>query len=197
MKYDSRKVAGALLFFASAQCVLGIIIAEALHPGYSASQNYISDLGVGPSALIFNSSVFLLGAIVIVDVYLTQHVLGSRLFSALLVLAGVGAMGVGLFPEDFGIIHGIASLFVFIFGALSAIVSYKVQKSPFSYFSVLLGVLSLVALLLFGSGTYLGLGKGGMERMIAYPALLWCVGFGGYLIGCSRETTAGATKSSP
>jgi hypothetical membrane protein len=195
MKYDDRKVAGALLFLASVQCVFGIIIAEALYPGYSTSQNYISDLGVGPSALIFHSSVFLLGAVVIVDVHLTRHVLGSRLFSALLVLMAVGAMGVGLFPEDFGIIHGVASLFVFLFGALSAIVSYKVQKPPFSYLSLLLGALSLVALLLFISGTYLGLGKGGMERLIAYPALLWCVGFGGYLIGYSRDTTARAAKS--
>lgn len=195
MKYDNRKVAGALLFIASVQCVLGIIIAEALHPGYSTSQNYISDLGVGPSALIFNSSVFLLGAIVILDIYLTQHALGSRLFSGLLVLMGVGAVGVGLFPENFGIIHRIASLFIFLFGALSAIVSYKMQKPPFSYLSLLLGALSLVALLLFGSGIYLGLGKGGMERMIAYPPLLWCVGFGGYLIGYSRDTAARAMKS--
>jgi hypothetical protein len=26
------------------------------------------------------------------------------------------------------------------------------------------------------------LGKGGMERMIAYPMLLWAIGFGGHLI---------------
>ncbi len=195
MKHDDRKVAGGLLFIASVQCVLGIIIAEALYPGYSTSQNYISDLGVGPSALIFNSSVFLLGAIVIVGVYLTQHALSSRLLSILLVLMGMGAMGVGLFPESLGIIHGIASLFIFLFGALSAIVSYRMQKPPFSYLSLLLGALSLMALLLFGSGNYLGLGKGGMERLIAYPALLWCVGFGGYLIGSCRDATAGAAKS--
>jgi len=27
------------------------------------------------------------------------------------------------------------------------------------------------------------LGAGGMERMIAYPALLWVIGFGGHLMG--------------
>ncbi|NIQ06941.1 MAG: DUF998 domain-containing protein, partial [Candidatus Korarchaeota archaeon] len=32
------------------------------------------------------------------------------------------------------------------------------------------------------------LGKGGMERMIAYPLLIWVVGFGGYLLGLSQET---------
>lgn len=187
MKYNNRKVAGALLFIASVQCVLGIITAEALYPGYSTSENYISDLGVGPSALIFNSSVFLLGVLLVGGAYFIQRALGSRLFSILLTITGVGAMGVGLFPENFGIIHGIASLIVFLFGGLSAIMSYKLQKPPLSYFSFLLGALSIVALVLFGSSTYLGLGKGGMERMIAYPALLWAVGFSGHLIGCSKN----------
>jgi hypothetical membrane protein len=194
MKYDDRKVAGALLFIASVQCILGIIMAEALYPDYSTSENYISDLGVGPSALIFNSSVFLLGVIAVAGTYFIQRALGSRFFSILLILTGVGAMGVGVFPENFGILHVIPSLITFLFGGLSAIMSYKLQKPPLSYLSVLLGALSLVALVLFGSGTYLGLGKGGMERMIAYPTLLWSVGFGGYLIGYPKDT-AKATKS--
>jgi hypothetical membrane protein len=188
--FDDGKVAGALLFIAGVQCVMGIIIAEALYPGYSTSQNYISDLGVGPSALIFNSSVFLLGLIAVVGVYFFQRALGSRLLSLLLAITGFGAMGVGLLPENFGILHAIPSLITFLFGGLSAIVSYRIQKPPLSYFSILLGALSLAALVLFGSSNYLGLGKGGMERMIAYPTLLWAVGFGGHLMSHSGEKTA-------
>jgi hypothetical membrane protein len=103
-------------------------------------------------------------------------------------------MGVGLFPETTGIAHTISALTAFGFGGLSAIMSYKLQKPPLSYFSVLLGALSLVALALSGSGTYLGLGKGGMERMIVYPILLWVVGFSGHLIGYSKDTVT--TKES-
>ena len=191
MKYDDRKVAGALLFVSGVQCLLAMVIAEALYPGYSVSENYISDLGVGTTAPIFNSSVFLLGLVAVAGVYFIQRAFSSRLFSVLLTLTGVGAMGVGLFPENFEIIHGIASLITFLFGGLSAIMSYKLQKPPLSYLSVLLGALSLVALALFISGTYLGLGKGGMERMIAHPTLIWAVGFGGHLIGYSGDT---ATK---
>jgi len=190
MKYGDRKVAGALLFIAGVQCVLGIIIAEAFYPGYSTSENYISDLGVGPSSLIFNSSVFLLGVLAVGSAYFIQRASNFRLFSVLAAITGIGAMGVGLFTEDAGVIHGIFSLTTFLFGGLSAILSYKLQKPPLSYLSVILGALSLLALVLFGSGVYLGLGKGGMERMIAYPALLWAVGFGGYLIGHSSDTFA-------
>ena len=190
MKYDDRKVAGALLLIAGVHCILGIIIAEAVYPGYSTSENYISDLGVGPSSLIFNSSVFLLGVLAVGSAYFIQRASNFRLFSVLAAITGIGAMGVGLFTEDAGAIHVIFSLITFLFGGLSAIISYRLQKPPLSYLSVLLGTLSLLALVLFGSGVYLGLGKGGMERMIAYPTLLWAVGFGGYLIASSSDTFA-------
>jgi len=37
------------------------------------------------------------------------------------------------------------------------------------------------------SSFYLGLGPGGMERMIVYPALMWLAGFGGHL-ATKKET---------
>jgi len=190
MTYDSRKIAGLLLVVGGVLCVLGMIVAEALYPGYSASENYISDLGVGPSALIFNSSVFLLGVLAVCAAYFMQKAFNFKLFSILTAITGIGAMGVGLFTEDAGVIHAVFSLITFLFAGISAIVSYKLEKRPLSYLSVVLGGVSLVALVLFASGFYLGLGKGGMERMIAYPALLWTIGFGGHIIGDSKDTSA-------
>jgi hypothetical membrane protein len=187
MKYENREIAGLLLFIGGVQCVLGIIIAEALYPGYSTSENYISDLGVGPSSLIFNSSVFLLGVLAVGGAYFIQRAFNYKLFSVLAAITGIGAIGVGLFPEDAGVVHAVFSLITFLFAGLSAILSYKLQKPPLSYFSVVLGAVSLLALVLFGSGIYLGLGKGGMERIIAYPALLWAIGFGGHVINHSKS----------
>jgi hypothetical membrane protein len=183
MGYDDRKIAGLFFFIGGVQNVLGIIIAEALYPGYSTSENYISDLGIGPSSLIFNSSVFLLGVLVVGGAYFIQRAYKLKLFSILIGMSGVGAMGVGLFTEDAGVLHGIFSLITFLFAGLSAISSYKLQKPPLYYFSLVLGAFSLLALLLFISGIFLGLGKGGMERMIVYPVLLWDVWFSGQLIG--------------
>ncbi len=190
MKHQNRRIAGSLLFVGGVLCVLGIIVAEALYPGYSTSDNYISDLGVGPSSLIFNSSVFLLGILAVIGAYFIQEAFGFRLFSLFAAITGIGAMGVGLFPEDAGVIHAVFSLITFLFAGLSAIISYRLQKPPFSYYSVILGVTALLALVLFASGVFLGLGKGGMERMIAYPALLWAIGFGGHLTGYSSDTSA-------
>ena len=97
-------------------------------------------------------------------------------------MTGAGAIGVGAFPENFGLIHLAASLLTFLSGGLSAIAAYKLEKPPLNYFSVVMGVISLLALLLFSTGIFFGLGQGGMERMIVYPLLLWAVGLGGYLI---------------
>ncbi|MEM1537765.1 MAG: DUF998 domain-containing protein [Candidatus Nezhaarchaeales archaeon] len=184
MRKVNGRIAGALIFVGVAQFILSMLIAECLYPNYSVSENYISDLGrlSAASAPIFNSSIVILGLTVVTGAYFLREVVRSKAFLGLLILCGVGVMGVGIFPEDFGVIHFIASLTAFLFGALSAIASYRFQKPLLSYFAVVLGVTSLTALILFGLGAYLGLGKGGMERMIAYPVLLWALGFSGYLM---------------
>ena len=77
-------------------------------------------------------------------------------------------------------LHSIFSVITYVFGGISAIISYRLQKQPLSILSVILGAFSLLAMALLLSGTYLGLG--GIERMVAYPLLLWIVGFGSQLI---------------
>ena len=106
-------------------------------------------------------------------------------------------MGVGIFTKDFSLVHGAVSSTAFFFSGLSAITSFKVLTKPFSLISIILGVITLGALSLFSIGMvasgsvtseaaldsifYLGLGPGGMERMIVYPALVWLAGFSGHL----------------
>jgi hypothetical membrane protein len=197
MPYPREKIAGTLFLVAAAQFVLGLTIAEALYPGYSVSSNYISDLGVGPSAIVFNSSVFLLGLLLLAGTYFLWYVANFKTLNILLLLMAVGAMGVGVFTKDFTLAHGAVSSAAFFFAGLSAIASFKVLQKPLSLISIVLGAMTLVALALFSggmvtsgsltsttaldSGFYLGLGPGGMERVIVYPALMWLAGFGGHI----------------
>jgi hypothetical membrane protein len=197
------KMAGVLFFIASTQFVIGLIVAEALYPSYSVSGNYISDLGVGPSSMIFNSSIFLLGLLSIIGAYFLPRTLNFRALTILIVLMAIGAMGAGIFTKNFATIHGAVSSMAFAFGGLSAIVSFKVLKMPFSVMSVILGLTALGALGLFAGGLltiglfesieaqdsvfFLGIGPGGMERMVVYPAIIWLAGFSGHLIAMSEE----------
>ncbi len=188
---NNRGLAGAFMFVGGVQFVIGMILAEIFYPGYNVSGNYISDLGATcrdtciiyqPSAFIFNTSAIILGILILLSSYCIWHEFQNYLISILIGLSGLGALGVGLFPETTGILHVIVSFIAFLFAALSAIAASKLVKPPFTYFSVVLGIASLAALALFGLHFYLGLGPGGMERMIAYPVLLWVIGFGGYLM---------------
>jgi hypothetical membrane protein len=198
MPYPKGTMAGTLFFIAATQFILCLIIAEALYPGYSVSSNYISDLGVGPSAIIFNASVFLLGLLILTGTYLQRHNQNLKTLNILLLLMAIGAMGVGIFTKNFTLTHGAVSSAAFFFAGLSAIASFKVLPKPLSLISIILGAMTLTALVLFSAGIitsgsltsttaydsafYLGLGPGGMERMIVYPAIMWLAGFGGHLI---------------
>jgi hypothetical membrane protein len=196
---DNKQTAGLLFFIGAIQFFLGMLIAESLYPGYSISGNYISDLGATcretcvvqePSAAIFNISVFLFGLSVAGGAYLVSRASKGYLLPALFALAGIGAMGVGIFPETSIELHMLFSLVAFLFGGLSAIASYKLVKAPFNYISVIMGAASLVALVVFATGEYLGLGPGGMERVIAYFSLLWVTGFGGCLMASEKKKSS-------
>ena len=197
MLYSREKLAGTLFFVAATQFVLCLTISEALYPGYSIFGNYISDLGVGPSSIVFNSSVFLLGLLLIAGVYLLRHNSNFQTLNIMLLLMGIGSMGVGIFTKDFTLAHGAVSSTAFFFAGLSAIASFRVLTKPFSLISITLGAITLGALSLFSIGMvasgsvasdialdsifYLGLGPGGMERMIVYPALVWLNGLSGHM----------------
>lgn len=180
-------LAGLLIISGVTQFTILMIVSEALYPNYSVAYNYISDLGVGLTAPIFNSSITLLGIFVIISSWLLYKVFKSKVLSILLFLTGFGATGVGVFPEGSPLhLHTIMSAVTFIFAGVTAITAYKFTPKPISWISVILGILSLTALGLFASGNYLGIGHGGMERMIVYPVLLWALVFGGHII--TRET---------
>jgi hypothetical membrane protein len=193
--------AGVALFAGAVQYSIGLILAEIYYPNYNVSSNTISDLGATcsqsgacvinqPASTIFNSTVVLLGFLVLVGAYFLQRAFHWRPASAMVAIAGIGVVGVGFFPETTGVWHSLFSLIVFLFAGLSAVVTSRFQKKPMSYFSVVLGLLTLLALVLYVGGNYLGLGAGGMERMIVYPVVVATIAFGGHLMATdeSRKT---------
>jgi len=157
-------------------------LAEILYPGYSVSQNFISDLGVGPepSRTIFTVGLIVFGVLIMVSVYLR----GGPAWEVpiLVALAGAGTIGVGVFNENWGDIHLIFAAIAFGMGCLAALVSSRTVKGPLSIVFASLGVIGLAALILQGTKNFMGLGVGGMERMIYYPSLFWILAYGVYLM---------------
>jgi hypothetical protein len=88
------KLAGALLFTAGAGILMGIITAEALYPAaYSTFENTISDLGatrppdsvvLQPSAAIFDITMLVTGAMIVVAAWLVHRSPGGDDLAGLL-----------------------------------------------------------------------------------------------------------------
>jgi len=189
--------AGAAFFIGGVQFTLLWFLSETTYPNYSVANNYISDLGttcpssgpcyVPPAWWVFNSSEVIFGILILIGVVFFFRAYPYRAVAVMLGIAGIGLVGVGVFNESFGLAHGLFSLVIFLFAGLSAIITFRLQKPPLSYVSALLGAVSLVALILYipgtGSfGTTMGIGPGGLERLIVYPVLVWVLGFGGHLM---------------
>lgn len=185
MMENVRINVGASLFTGSVQFLIALTLAEILYPNYSLSANPLSDLGAGvfqPSSNIFNVSVIIFGLLVILGAYFAMSAFHSKSLVAVMLLAGIGIAGVGFFTETILVPHLMFSFMAFFFSALAAVLSFKVINSPFRYLAAVLGVFALVALVLFIAGIDFGLGHGGIQRMVVYPALLWYIGFGAHIM---------------
>lgn len=186
MAINKLSAAGLLIFIGTVEFLLLMLIAEVLYPGYSVSRNYISDLGVGPTAVIFNSSVIIMGLLLITSAVLIWGL--SRVFAVSIALTGIGAVGVGIFPETIHPFHLIFALIAFLFASISSYPTIRISKSPGRVLWPILGTISLIALVLFIGHAYLGLGPGGMERMIVYPDLIWAIALSAELMNCPRPS---------
>lgn len=184
---------GLLLLIGSLELLFLVHLSEILYPNYSVSQNFISDLGVGPepSRTIFTVALLIFGALVMISVYLR----GGPAWAVpiLVALAGAGTIGVAIFNEHWGVIHLIFAALAFGMGCLAALVSSRAVKGPLSIVFATLGIIGIVALILQGTKTFMGLGVGGMERMIYYPSVFWILAYGVYLM--SMEECPGKTST--
>jgi hypothetical membrane protein len=189
------KISGLLFFLGGSLMLMGIITAEAFYPaGYSTTNSEISDLGstappnsiiYQPSATIFNVTMALAGLLILISTILQHSSLRRLYFSLPLLLFGIGLAGVGFFPGNVAPFHGIFSMLLFLAGGSSAVLSFKVVTTPFNYIGVLFGLIGLTTwfLAVFSASFPISsIGDGGTERWVAYPIMLWIMGFGGYLM---------------
>ncbi len=190
-------LAGSLLFIVA---MIVVQLAWTGSPAYSLRNNYISDLGnthcgpwpnansadlCSPWHDVFNGAVIVLGIFVILGAILVRSGFPSRRSASvgllLTMIAGAGAIGVGVSPENVnGTVHSLASLVAFAVGSLALLVLgfamfRDTRWDGFRAYTLFSGLLGLVATILFSEGTDLGLGVGGMERLIVAPLLLWLI----------------------
>jgi hypothetical membrane protein len=189
----SVRLAGFYLFLLAAQFMLSIMLAASMAPGYDIRGGAISDLGVIPeTAVLFNGTLLAVGILNAAGGYLLHRARGSSWIVVLFGLAGVGAAGAGLIPLDRGDVHGLFALIAFVAFNVEVIGCTGMVAGPMRWLGLVAGLTGLAFVVVMVTGdsgnaaALAPLGHGGTERMIVYPAMLWMLGFGGYLMG-SRE----------
>jgi hypothetical membrane protein len=204
-------IVGVLVF------VLAMAITQIGFSGtsYSLLHNYISDLGAAhcgyyhsptlyicsPWHDVFNAGIIVMGLLLILGTILLRTAFparGSRTVGlALLVLAGVGAIGVGLSPEDVNLtVHTLSAAVAFIFGNLALVILAfamfrDTRWNGYRAYTLFSGLVGLIAFVLFYVKVYGPLGVGGMERLIVAPLLLWAVVIGIHLVRIPTFAPAG------
>jgi hypothetical membrane protein len=183
------RLAGVALFALAALFLFVIMLAASIVPGYDMHTAAISDLGVfDESALLFNATLIAVGVLNIVAGSLLQRSHRKAWVLALFLIAGIGAIGAGVFPLDSGGPHGLFALVAFLAFNLEALAMATVVHGPMRVISVLAGVVGLVYVVIMAVGdggntaVFGAIGHGGTERMIVYPVMTWMLAFGGYLM---------------
>jgi hypothetical membrane protein len=193
---------GAILFVSTLQYFLvQALVSLRWSPPYSLSRNTISDLGntacgkfngrfvCSPLHSLMNVSFALLGlAMIGGSLLVCRYVPTTRTQTVgfmSVAVGGVGAVMVGLFPENtIPALHGIGATLPFLIGNIGLLVVGLSLAVPAALrvYTVLSGAVSLIFLMFYAAGHYLGLGEGGIERVVAYPQTVWLIVFGIYLV---------------
>jgi hypothetical membrane protein len=184
MRPRARRWAGLLLFAGAIAFAIGMTVAQAAFVGYNTSHEFLGDLGVGPTAVLFNGSIMFLGAAFVAAAALLARAFRNRSLAIALALAGIGMFGFGAVPatEDFMLIHTGFAFLAYVCGVLAPILAARLMRPPLRYVSAALGVVSFAALGLLAAKVYLIFDRGGMERLIVWPFLVWAMIAGGSLL---------------
>ncbi len=198
----NSRILGSIFWVSSIQYfVVQIVVAAAYNGHFSLAHNTISDLGntvcgvygdryvCSPLHWLMNISFVILGLTQLLGAFLLARVSTKKLSNLMgfgsMVLAGIGTIIVGFYPENtIGSLHAYGATLPFLLGNIAMLLLAKHQNFPkwLTYYSYVSGVTGLTALLLFMTMTYLGLGQGGMERVVAYPQTIWMITVGIYIL---------------
>jgi hypothetical membrane protein len=203
------RISGSLLLCSGLVFFIFNTVAEGIYPNYSVASNALSDLGaIGTNTFfLWNGQLFVSGVLLLLGMYFlfykSQFRLNigrANLVGILYMLPAVAAIIVSLFQENsvvgsvggHNLLHGLGAIIAFVCGGISAVYAYRLTKAPFRYFSIVLGIITLVfvPLFLFSNASISGL----TERLVVYPFILWQICFGTYLLSMHSGMSANLPK---
>lgn len=221
VKPSGRVIAGAICWVLTLEYFVAQAIAQVKWPGYSLSRYDVSALGIttcgpfedpstgesiaacSPWHLAMNAGFVALGVLIILGAVLLRQVWPRRRLTTiglvLVALSGLGEIFAGLAPGNVNLLlHSIGALLHWICGSIGLILlgcAVWRTRRLLASLTLLCGVVVLIGFFLYGNQTYLGLGRGGMERVVAYPLTIWLILFGASLLVAARQGKPGPRGS--
>jgi hypothetical membrane protein len=187
-KSSDRWRTGFLFTLGASVFLLLTTAAESTYPSFSLQTNAISDLAaIGTSTTVIEeTAIFVFSICWILGAFYLFRNTGRRRLMILNLIPGIGFFLAGASPENVNLVLHSAGTIGFPMGAIAAILSYRMIRSPFRYLSLALGALSLVSTVIIFVGwrvvcgtcgytaglSQLALGLGGWESMIIYPLVI-------------------------
>jgi hypothetical membrane protein len=212
MRPVKRANIGAILWILCLQYFVAQAVAIRGWTGsYSLTDNYISDLGAvgcgarvggpgegmgalcSPLHALMNASFMLQGLLIMCGALLARPLFPKgklwAIAMALIAIAGLGVLVVGLAPEDVrpnlhyagaaANLIGCNAGMAFMGGAMLV---WRRETRMMGLIAFGAGAVGLLAVGCLTAGLYPGLGVGGMERLSAYPFPIWLAGMGFLLL---------------
>jgi len=184
-----------------------VLVAWVFRPPYSFVSNVISDLGntgcpppgssiCSPRWFVMDASIFLLGLAMTLGSVLIfsefsfsseRRERGAAIAGFVcLALGGVGAILVGVFPENVNTahLHTVGTVMAIGFGQLVILILGLVLRRIPDWLREFMLVTSLLVLLAGISIAFkhqFGIGEGALERLAQYPESVWLILFGFYI----------------
>jgi len=188
-------------------CAAQVLVAWVFRPRYSFVSNVISDLGntacpprgsniCSPRWFVMDASIFILGLAMIVG---SMLILSEFSFSnhrreriaaiigfACMALGGLGAMLVGVVPENVNTAHShtVGTAVAIGFGQLAILIlGFVLREIPdwLREFMLVTSLLVLLAGISIAFKHQFGIGEGALERLAQYPESVWLILFGFYV----------------
>lgn len=201
---DKFPLIGPLVWVFSAQYFAAQFIAAAAWPvSYNWAVNRISDLGAticgaynnrfvcSPDHALMNASFILLGIIMALGSLLIYQEFRESKLSLLgfsmMALAGLGAILVGVVPENtVNQLHTLGAFLALGVGNAALIIlaiALKRVHKIFRVYTFITGIFTLTFLITSIFNLPIGLGQGTIERLVSYPQTAWLILFGLYMSG--------------
>jgi len=145
------RIAGISGIIASTLPLIMIFASTALEKSFSWNKNALSDIGVSETAWLFNIALIIGGLLNLLFAFGLRNYLGKtrwlKIGVLLLIVSSISLALVGVFTENYSIIHALVALGYLLLAPVAIIcIGQEVKSKKFGKVSLSLGIIALLTI---------------------------------------------------